>query len=156
MSSKKRKKSKETLFEVSKSLGNSIKALNKLVPSFIPVLGSLVFCIVYLIIDNTQAMMGITVLVVLFSSIIIYIKSKNYGEAALSLVAGLLTVFTVEWTSGKFIVFITVWTGFSFIVMMIASVRIAAEVDIMPPIVKTRKNSSKLSSFSCLYVQATL
>lgn len=27
---------------------------------------------------------------------------------------------------------------------------------IMPPIVKTRKNSSKLSSFSCLYVQATL
>lgn len=28
--------------------------------------------------------------------------------------------------------------------------------NIMPPIVKTRKNSSKLSSFSCLYVQATL
>ena len=129
MSSKKRKKSKETLFEVSKSFGNSIKALNKLVPSFIVVLGSLVFCIVYLIIDNTQAMMGITVIVVLFSSIIIYIKSKNYGEAALSLVAGLLTVFTVEWTRGKFIVFITVWTGFSLIVMMIASVRIAAEVE---------------------------
>ena len=40
-------------------------------------------------------MMGVTVIVVLFLSIIIYIKLKNYGEAALSLIACLLTVFTV-------------------------------------------------------------
>ena len=53
--------------------------------------------------DNTYAlaMMGITILVVMLTSIT-YAKSQNYGEAALSLVAGLLTAFSVERTVGRF------------------------------------------------------
>jgi len=82
-------------FGTAKSLGNTIKAIDKLVPTFIVVFSSLLFWVIYLVINNTQAMMGVTVIVVLFLSIIIYIKLKNYGEAALSLIACLLTVFTV-------------------------------------------------------------
>lgn len=122
-----KKDNTSTLVETFKSLGGAIKALNDLLPLFIVFFSAIIFWIVYFIISNSQLIKGTTVLVVLLVSIIIYFKSKNYGEAALSLVAGLLTVFTVEWTSKRFIVFIVSCLGFTFISLMISSVRIAAQ-----------------------------
>ncbi len=116
-----------TLIDSFKSLVGLIKALNELLPFFIVFLSAIIYWIAYFVISNSQLIKGATVLVVLFVSIIIYIKSKNYGEAALSLVAGLLTVFTVDWTSKRFIVFIVSWLGFTFISLMISSVRLAAQ-----------------------------
>lgn len=73
--------------------------------------------------------MGTIVIVVLFSSLLIYSSSHNYGEAALALVAGLLTAFTVEWTPGQFAVFLFSWVILTAAVILISSVRLAADVE---------------------------
>jgi hypothetical protein len=74
-------------------------------------------------------MIGVVILLVLFAALLIYTKTRDYGQAALALVAGLLTAFTVEWTAAKFVAFIVVWVGFSLLVMIIASIRLAAQLE---------------------------
>jgi hypothetical protein len=71
-------------------------------------------------------MMGTTVLLVFVVSVLIYAQTESYGEAALALVAGLLTAFTVEWTSKRFIAFVVCWVGLSLVSLVIASVKLAA------------------------------
>lgn len=57
---------------------------------------------------------------------LVYIRTQDFGEAALALVAGLLTVYTVEWTPLRFIAFCTAWVGFAATALLISSVRLAA------------------------------
>lgn len=45
------------------------------------------------------------------------------------MVAGLLTVFSIEWNFGRFVVFSVVWLGFTIFVLMISSVRLAANLE---------------------------
>jgi hypothetical protein len=121
---------KSTLFKTLKALKSSIKSANKLIPSFVVILGALSFWIIYLIVNYTPNLItGITALIVFIVSIVVYITSSNYGEAALSLVAGILTVFSVEWGTEEFIIFITVWLGFTFFAILIYSIKLAAEVE---------------------------
>lgn len=122
-------KNEDTLISLTKSLGNVLKGLNQLIPMFVVIFGCLCFWVVYLIITYTKWRIGVTVIVILLVSIIVYIGSKNYGEAALALVAGLLTVFSVNWDNNRFILFITVWVGFSLIAVMVSCVRIAAAIE---------------------------
>lgn len=126
---RKNEQNQSTLIELLKSLGGVIKGLNQLIPMFVVIFASLSFWLIYIIITYTKWRMGLTVIVVLLVSIIVYIRSKNYGEATLALVAGLLTVFTVDWDNHRFIIFMTVWIGFSLIAIMVSSVRIAAAVE---------------------------
>ncbi len=72
-------------------------------------------------------MMAISVLVVLIVSILVYWQTNNYGEAALALVAGLLTAFTVTWTPGIFAAFIVAWVSLSLFALLFSSVKLAAE-----------------------------
>lgn len=74
-------------------------------------------------------MIGVIIILVLGISVLIYGKTNNYGEAALALVAGLLTAFTVTWTPLKFIGFTTAWVGFSLLVLLISSVKLAVKVE---------------------------
>lgn len=121
---------RSTLFKSLKALKSAVKSANKLIPSFVLILGVLSFWIVYLIVNYTPNLItGITALIVLIVSIVVYVTSNNYGEAALSLVAGILTVFSVEWGTEEFIIFITVWLGFTFFAILIYSIKIAAEVE---------------------------
>jgi hypothetical protein len=111
------------------SLINVLQAANNIVPGIV-VIGMLLAAIVILVsLLSTTLMVGVTVLLVGIVSIVIYAKTSNYGEAALALVAGLLTVFTVEWTAGRFIAFTVAWIGFTLIALMISSVRLAAKLE---------------------------
>jgi len=57
-------------------------------------------------------MVGVILLIVLFSAIMVFSKTRSYSDGAVTLVGGLLTAFAVEWTVGKFIGFTVVWVGF--------------------------------------------
>jgi hypothetical protein len=57
------------------------------------------------------------------------VSTHKYGEAALALVAGLLTAYSVTWNTPRFIGFIVIWSGFSFVALLISSVRIASQVE---------------------------
>ena len=81
----------------------------------------------YVLSFSLTLMTGFAVLIVITTSLVVYFKTKNYGEASLSLVAGLLTIFTVEWTVALPIVFIISWLAFTTVALMIYSVSLAAK-----------------------------
>ena len=73
--------------------------------------------------------MGTAVLLVLIVSLSIFAARGNFGEALLSLVGGLLTVFAFEWTVSRYVAFSTAWLGFALSAMLISSVKLAAKVE---------------------------
>lgn len=109
------------------SLRGTLQAGYKLVPSFIIIATLLSTGVVYVTLKSTKLMVGVVLLVVLAVAIIVYASTSKYGEAALALVAGLLTAYSVTWTPSRFIAFIAVWLTFSFFALIISSVRIAAQ-----------------------------
>lgn len=112
-----------------RELKATIQAANKLVPGCVVVGMCLTVALISVSLLSVQLMMAVIILVVLLVSIVVYSRTNNYGEAALALVAGLLTAFTVEWTAGTFVAFIVSWVGLSLFSLLISSVRLAAEVE---------------------------
>lgn len=112
-----------------KALCAAIKSLYKLMPLLIITFVSSVMYLSVKLATSTSWMVCILSFVIVLSSLLVYFKSKNYGEAVLALSAGLLTVYTVNWTLSLFIGFITVWLLFTVVVFFIISVRLAAKIE---------------------------
>lgn len=108
-----------------KSLKSTLQAAYNLVPLIIIFSVLIVIGLVFLII-KFGLLMAFSLIVIVIVSIVVYSKTKNYGEAALSLVLGMLTVFSVEWTQSKLIILATGWVGFSLIAIIISSIKIAS------------------------------
>src|SRR5947209_8035747 len=85
-------------------LKNSYQDLNHLVPGFVLVAGAMALWVINICMTSLPLMVGATLFLVLMVSIIVANK-QSYGEAALALVAGILTVYTVEWTPNRFLAF---------------------------------------------------
>lgn len=114
----------ESLANSVKALASAVKSLYKVMPVMMIVFVSLGIYLSTLLAFNTTWMVCILSFVIVVSSICIYFKSNNYGEAVLSLSAGLFTVYTVSWTFPLFVGFIVVWLLFTLIVFLIASVKL--------------------------------
>lgn len=78
--------------------------------------------------SNTSFQLGMLTAVIFLSSMAVYFKSKNYGEAVLALSAGLFTVYTVTWTTSLFISFIVVWVMFTISVFLTTSIKLSSNV----------------------------
>jgi len=74
-------------------------------------------------------MVTVILIIVLLVSIVVYGATQSYGEAALALAAGLLSVYSVDWTTPRFIGFVGVWFAFSAAALLISSVRVFSEVE---------------------------
>jgi hypothetical protein len=119
-------KSSNTLNESLKALHNLFLAAYKLAPAVV-ITGLLLAAIVFAAsLFIVEIKMGSIILLIIIVSIIVYAISKNYGEATVALMAGLLAAFTVEWTWNNYIVFMLALLGFSFFVLLIKSLGIAA------------------------------
>jgi hypothetical protein len=103
-----------------------IKATYAMAPVLVVFLGIVVFGVVALALTSAKLMIGFVLLIVLLVTIIVFASTSNFGEATLALVAGVLTAYSVNWTSGKFIAFVTIWFGFLAIAIVISSIKIAA------------------------------
>jgi len=119
--------------QFSKSFGDLIRSLNYAIQSaynlapFAVICMSLVALVVILVAIHLSPLMYIVVLLIVFLvALIIYISSRDYGQAALALAAGLLSVYSVQWSKWTFISFVVVWLGFSFIALLISSIRLSA------------------------------
>jgi hypothetical protein len=115
----------QTLNAAIVSLVNVVQEANHLVPGIVVVGVILAAAVIAIAILSVQLMVGIVLLLVLFFSIWVYTSTNNYGEAALALVAGLLTAFTVSWTPGTFIAFAVSWIAFSVAALFISSIKLA-------------------------------
>jgi hypothetical protein len=83
--------------------------------------------VVWVAISSTELMVSVVLLLVLLVGLVVYVSTGKYGEAALALVGGLLTAYSVAWTPRRFIAFVAVWAGFTFIALLIASVKLAGK-----------------------------
>jgi len=117
---------------LNKSLGefrNTILAAYSLAPAIVItglLLAAIVFSASFFFVEIK---MGSIILLIFIISIIVYAVSKNYGEATVALMAGLLAAFTVEWTWNKYIIFMLALLGFLFFILLIGSLRIAAKMN---------------------------
>ena len=119
-----------------KSLNNMLKSLyaviqgcDRLIPGVIPACLILFIFFVYIVAYSSCFMMLFLVLSVLTMSITIFISTKNYGESSLAFAAGLLTVFSVNWTLGLFVSFMLALITFSLMALVIASISLASKVE---------------------------
>src|SRR5438105_2763695 len=115
---RKKRKKKESIgksfYEVWRAFIAAVQSLYKLVPCLVIVMALVIAGVTWLALFSSKLMLGIVLLVVLAVAIIVYVSTQRYGEAALALVAGLLTAYSVNWNGKRFIGFIAVWSGFSF------------------------------------------
>ncbi|MFA7248558.1 MAG: hypothetical protein WC273_02900 [Dehalococcoidia bacterium] len=112
-----------------RALGGALSSANSIVPGAI-VVGALLAAglIAVLARHSSTATATVTILVVV-TSLVVFTATKSYGEASFALVAGLLTVLTVDWTPGRFIVFAAAWLAFSLLALIISSVGLAAKTE---------------------------
>lgn len=106
-----------------------IKGANQLVPGVVVISIVLTAATILISLLSVELIIGIVLLLVLFGSLVIYMGTRDYGQAALALVAGLLTVFAVEWTTARFIAFIVAWVWFSLTAMIVAFIRRFARLE---------------------------
>lgn len=78
---------------------------------------------------STSLMMAVVLFVVLGIALLLYLNTWNYGEAALALAAGLLTVYSVTWTPRRFIAFIAAWLTFSAVALLASSIKVASQLE---------------------------
>jgi len=113
--------------EALKALKNALNAAYQLAPAVV-VIGLILAAIVaYVSLFFIEVLQGLIIILIIFISALVYYKSNNYGEAALSLVVGLLAAFTVDWTWNKSFVFMMALLGFLLFVLLIGSIKLAAK-----------------------------
>lgn len=112
-----------------KALGATIKAAYELAP--LAVIAGVILSagFVWATLYWAPLMVGTAVLLVVIVSLCIFASRGNFGEAMLSLVGGLLTIFAFEWTPVRYLAFMTVWIGFAFAAVLISSVKLAAKAE---------------------------
>lgn len=109
------------------SLRAALNGAYKLAPFTVLVLLFLSWAIVWLIVQWSPLMTGTAVLIILAVSVVIFIARNNFGEALLSLVGGLLSIFAYEWTLERYVAFSVAWIGFALSALLIASLKVAAK-----------------------------
>ena len=97
---------RKSLKEVLRELKNTFRALYKLAPLAVVFIALVTLVVIGVVIQSTNLMIGDVLLLVIGIAVIVYLSTANYGEAALALAAGLFSVYSVDWTPGRFVGFI--------------------------------------------------
>ena len=116
-----------SLSEAVRGLSATLKSAYELAPFAVVLLALLSAGLVWLTIQWTPLMTGSAVLLILILSVSIFAFRGNFGEALLSLVGGLLSIFAYEWTAERYVAFSIAWIGFALFALLIASVKIASK-----------------------------
>ena len=120
-------KKSNTLNEAINALKDTISAAYKLAPAVI-IVGFLVAGLLIIIsLFFVQILMGTIILLIFLTSLTVFAASKNYGEATLALMAGLLAAFTVDWTWNKYIAFIIAILSFLSFIILTWCIKLAAD-----------------------------
>jgi hypothetical protein len=119
----------KSLSELLRALGGAIKSLYRLAPAVAVMLIAISIFFVVVMATTPGRIMNAVVFIVFVVSITIYGRTKNYGEAALALVIGLLAAFTIKWTPQWFALFAGAYIGFTVLIFLISSVRIASRLE---------------------------
>jgi membrane glycosyltransferase len=113
--------------EALRALQNAFNAAYQLAPAIVVIGIILAATVAYASLFFIEILQGFIIILIIITSVLVYYKSNNYGEATLALMAGLLAAFTVDWTWNKSLVFMTALLGFWLFILLIGSIRLAAK-----------------------------
>lgn len=108
-----------------RQLGNVTAQTARKFPLFVFILLALLFFLGTVISKNPYFTVGLLCAVVTLVSTIIYKKTRNYGETALTFILGLFTVFSISWDPYKVRIFIAFFVAFTAIIFIISSSRVS-------------------------------
>ncbi len=118
-----------SLSEVFRSLGAVIKSSYQLAPGAVGCLLIVVVPGIVLVGRWSETRQATVLVLVLAVALLVYFSTKNYGEAALALAAGLFSVYSVEWSLKNFLSFVAIWIVFSVVAFLSSSIRLASRVE---------------------------
>ncbi|MDY7092933.1 MAG: hypothetical protein SX243_08175 [Acidobacteriota bacterium] len=119
----------QSLSEAFRSLGAVIKSSYQLAPAAVGCLLIVVIPGIALVGRWSETRQATVLFLVLAVALLVYFSTKNYGEAALALAAGLFSVYSVEWSLKNFLSFVAIWIIFSVVAFLSSSVRLASRVE---------------------------
>jgi len=121
---------KGTLNNMISALAAIVKSLYSIAPAVV-LAGILLFGLLMnaTIRLSDTIIMGVVILIIVFTSLLISLKYRLNGEALLGLTAGLLTAFTVSWSLNRFILFMIAWFVFFGFTMLFWSIKMAADLE---------------------------
>lgn len=123
-----------------KAIGNSLKdfviALRNVSarlflshPIFVILFFGFIWLMLYYFSQSDTKMTFALCVLISFVSIIIYSQTKNYGETLLTFMLGVVTVFTIQWTTYSSILFISFYIGFNTVIFMLSSISISSKME---------------------------
>lgn len=116
----------KSMVQTLRALKGALLALYRLYPGAVIALLVLVGFFGFLISRSELASQAIAVLVVFLVSIAIYSREKNYSQAILAFVVGLLPALSMSWSPGRFWLFVGGFVALNGLFFIVASIRIAA------------------------------
>jgi len=120
-------KERRPLGEAMTALRATVQAAYELAPVAVVFILFIASTVVAVVANSARGRVAVVLLVVFVVAVLIYAGTRRYGEAALALSAGLISVYSVNWTTPRFIAFVAVWVGFSVLALLISSVSLAAK-----------------------------
>lgn len=116
----------KSMVQTLRALKGALLALYRLYPGAVIALLVLFGFFGFLISRSELASQAIAVLVVFLVSIAIYSREKNYSQAILAFVIGLLPALSMSWSPGRFWLFVGGFVALNGLFFIVASIRIAA------------------------------
>ena len=127
MSSRQRNDIHESMVQTIRSLKGALQALYGLVPGAVVALFMFVGFLGFLVSRSELASQAIAVLIIFLVSIAIYSRERNYAQAILAFVVGLLPALSMSWSPGRFWLFVGGFVALNGFFFILASIRIAGE-----------------------------
>jgi len=114
------------MIQTLQGLKGALLALYRLYPAAVIALLAVVGFFGFIISRSELVSQAIAVLVVFLVSITIYFNEKNYSQAILAFVIGLLPALSMSWSPGRFWLFVGGFVALNGLFSIVASIRIAA------------------------------
>jgi len=123
------RKKTEPLFQILIATKNLITTLAVKHPAFFTAFLLLAGWFVFVLGTTQIRMVAVLCIIISLISTIIFVKTREFGQTSLAFIIGLFTVFSITWNRELWWIFVGFYVGFNTLLLVIASVRIAGEVE---------------------------
>jgi len=123
------KKKRNPFFETWRALINVTKTLFQKMPILYLVLIYVMDLLVRGYLTRGWSITYLLGLLILGTSIGIYLKTKSFSETTLSFILGILTIYTIDWKTANVTLFVLIYIAYVVLVFFISSIKLAAKME---------------------------
>jgi len=118
-----------SMLQTLRSLRGMLQSLYRLIPGAVIVLVLLVGAFGFLLSRSELVSQAAAVVIIFLVSVAIYAKERNYAQAILAFVVGLLPALSMTWSPGRFWLFVGGFVVLNGLFFVLNAIRIAGEAE---------------------------